>query len=41
MLRNASLSHHKVVDQSMKGFLATNGVRYVTVLRPQELEKPA
>lgn len=41
MLRNASLSHHKVVDQTMKSFLATNGVRYVTVLRPQELEKPA
>jgi hypothetical protein len=41
MLRNASLSHRRVVDQSMKGFLATNGVRYVTVLRPQELEKPA
>jgi hypothetical protein len=41
MLRNASLSHGRVVDQSMKGFLAINGVRYVTVLRPQELEKPA
>jgi hypothetical protein len=41
MLRNASLSHRKVVDQTMKGFLATNGVRYVTVLRPQELDKPA
>jgi hypothetical protein len=41
MLRNASLSHHKVVDQSMEGFLATNGVRYVTVLRPQEPGRPA
>jgi hypothetical protein len=41
MLRNASLSHRKVVDQTMKGFIATNGVRYVTVLRPQELEEPA
>lgn len=41
MLRNASLSHRRVVDESMKDFLAINGVRYVTVLRPQELEKPA
>lgn len=41
MLRNASLSHRKVVDQSLKGFMSVNGVRYVTVLRPQELEKPA
>ena len=41
LLRNASLSRGKVVDQSMKGFLAINGVRYLTVLRPQELEKPA
>jgi hypothetical protein len=41
MLRNASLSHRRVVDQPMKDFIAINGVRYVTVLRPQELEKPA
>jgi hypothetical protein len=41
VLRNASLSRRRVVDQPMKDFLAINGVRYVTVLRPQELEKPA
>jgi hypothetical protein len=41
LLRNASLSHRRVIDQSMKGFLIANGVRYVTVVRPQELEKPA
>jgi hypothetical protein len=41
LLRHASRSHRKVVDQSMKGFLAINDVRYLTVLRPQELEKPA
>lgn len=40
MLRNASFSHRKVIDQSMQSFLAVNGVRYVTVLRPQEMEKP-
>jgi hypothetical protein len=41
LLRNASQSRGRVVDQSMKGFLAVNGVRYVTVLRPQDVEKTA
>lgn len=41
LLRNASQSRGRVIDQSMKGFLAVNGVRYVTVLRPQDVEKTA
>ena len=39
LLRNASQSRGRVIDQTMKSFIAVNGVRYVTVLRPQELEK--
>jgi hypothetical protein len=35
-LRHASESHRRVVDEPMQGFLARYGVRYVTVLRPQE-----
>jgi hypothetical protein len=30
-----------MIDQPMKGFLAVNGVRYVTVLRPQDVERTA
>jgi hypothetical protein len=41
LLRNASQSRGRVIDQAMKGFLAANGVRYVTVLRPQDMEKTA
>ena len=41
LLRDASQSRGRVVDQSMKRFLAVNRVRYVTVLRPQETEKVA
>lgn len=41
MLRNASQSRGRVIDQSMKGFLAANGVRFVTVLRPQDVERTA
>ena len=38
LLRNASQSRGRVVDQSMRNFLSANGVRYVTVLRPQEVQ---
>lgn len=37
LLRHASESHRRVVDERMDGFLARYGVRYVTVLRPQEV----
>jgi hypothetical protein len=40
LLRHASESHHRVVDERMERFLARYSVRYVTVLRPQE-PKPA
>ncbi len=36
LLRSAAASHGRVVDESMAGFLARYGVRYVTVWRPQE-----
>jgi Protein of unknown function (DUF1460) len=36
LLRHASLSHHRVLDERMDRFVATNRVRYVTLLRPQE-----
>jgi hypothetical protein len=36
LLRHASLSHHRVLDERMDRFIATNRVRYVTLLRPQE-----
>jgi hypothetical protein len=35
-LRHASQSHGRVVDEDMKGFIATNGVKWVTLLRAQE-----
>jgi hypothetical protein len=35
MLRNASQSRGRVVDQPMQQFLKINGVRYVTIVRPQ------
>lgn len=41
LLRHASLSHGRVLDESMSRFLAVNRVRYVTLLRPQEPEKVA
>ena len=41
LLRNASQSRGRVIDQSMKGFLAANGVRFVSVLRPQDVEGTA
>jgi hypothetical protein len=36
LLRHASQSHHRVLDERMDRFVAANGVRYVTLLRPQE-----
>jgi hypothetical protein len=39
MLRHASESHGRVLDQPMQQFLAANRVRYVTLLRPCEQEE--
>jgi hypothetical protein len=36
LLRHASQSRHRVLDESLERFLATYRVRYVTLLRPQE-----
>jgi len=36
LLRHASLSRHRVLDERMDQFIAVNRVRYVTLLRPQE-----
>jgi hypothetical protein len=36
MLRHASQSRHRVLDERMDQFLAANRVRYITLLRPQE-----
>jgi hypothetical protein len=36
LLRHASQSRRRVLDERMDGFVAANRVRYVTVLRPQE-----
>jgi Protein of unknown function (DUF1460) len=36
LLRHASQSRHRVLDERMDQFVAVNGVRYVTLLRPQE-----
>jgi Protein of unknown function (DUF1460) len=36
LLRHASKSRNKVLDERMDRFVAVNGVRYVTLLRPQE-----
>lgn len=36
LLRHASESHGRVIDERMAGFLAVNRPDYVTVLRPQE-----
>jgi hypothetical protein len=41
LLRDASGSRGRVVERKMQRFIAANGVRYVTVLRPQETEKAA
>src|SRR5579872_389372 len=37
LLRHASLSHGRVVDERMERFVAENRVVYVTLLRPQDL----
>ncbi|MDI3468763.1 MAG: hypothetical protein OJF62_000826 [Pseudolabrys sp.] len=39
MLRHASESRGRVLDQPMQQFLAANRVRYVTLLRPHEQEE--
>jgi N-acetylmuramoyl-L-alanine amidase-like protein len=36
LLRHASLSRHRVLDERMDRFIAVNRVRYITLLRPQE-----
>ena len=36
LLRHASQSRHRVLDERMDRFVAVNHVRYVTLLRPQE-----
>ncbi len=41
LLRHASESHRRVVDERMERFLARYSVRYVTVLRPQEPKRAA
>jgi hypothetical protein len=41
LLRHASLSRHRVLDEGMERFLTANHVRYVTLLRPQEPVHPA
>ena len=38
LLRHASQSHSRVVDESMARFVAANRVRYVTLLRPRDSE---
>ena len=38
LLRHASQSHGRVVDESMARFVAANRVRYVTLLRPRDSE---
>ena len=37
LLRHASQSHHRVLDERMDRFVAINRVQYVTLLRPQEI----
>jgi hypothetical protein len=41
LLRHASQSRRQVLDEPMERFLAVNGVRYVTLLRPLEPRLPA
>lgn len=36
LLRHASRSHHRVLDEHMDNFTIVNRVKYVTLLRPQE-----
>ncbi len=41
LLRHASGSHHRVVDEPMERFIARYSVRYVTVVRPLEPKRAA
>jgi len=36
LLRHASESHGRVVDERMTAFVGVNGVRYLTLLRPRD-----
>jgi hypothetical protein len=36
LLRHASLSKHRVLDERMDRFVVQNHVRYVTLLRPEQ-----
>jgi hypothetical protein len=36
MLRHASRRHGRILDERMDAFVATSGVRYVTLLRAAE-----
>ena len=36
LLRHASASHGRVVDERMTAFVGANGVRYLTILRPRD-----
>ena len=36
LLRHASQSRRRVLDERMDVFVSANGVRYVTLVRPQE-----
>ena len=40
LLRHASGSHGRVLDERMDRFIAANGPQYVTVLRPEETRPP-
>jgi hypothetical protein len=40
LLRHASSTRRRVIDEKMERFIAANGVRHVTVLRPQERPAP-
>jgi hypothetical protein len=41
LLRHAALSRHRVLDEHLDRFLVFNGVRYLTLLRPQQPAGPA
>lgn len=41
LLRHASQSRHRVIDESLEKFFATYRARYVTLLRPEEAVRPS
>jgi len=41
LLRHASSTRRRVIDERMASFIAVNGPKYVTVLRPQEPQRQA